>query len=476
VRRQGKSGSAPFFRDLPLLIVIAALLLGILVRLALRDYESGDYTTFLSDWYDIITRNGGFYALDERFTNYSPPYLYLLTIATWLPFEKLYSIKLVSCSFDFLLAWFAFLTARELSTGRLIPAITFAFVFLAPTVMINSAMWAQCDCIYTSFILGTIYFLLRGRNLAAIIMWSLAFTFKQQAIFLLPVILILMLRGTFSWKYLLVIPVVYVIMMLPALIVGHPPMQLLTVYIIQAGTYAGLSHNAPSFYGAVGNINYNSLSGISIIAAAILVIVAGWFSLRAFFAEAGHLDGRLRFALLLILLPLVLTFLRPFGDLFLLLKKSPSTYAAISASVPGANEWLLGAPEMIGGWAIVAALIVAGLFCYAGSKLRIPAVRDPGSLITLSLLSTLLIPFMLTRMHGRYFYPADVISILFAIRYPRYFYIPLVIISTSLLSYYAYFRGAELVPIPVLSIAIALVLIVVMTKFAGLLAEKEEGR
>lgn len=475
MQRQGKSGSAPFFGNSSLLVVIAALTAGILVRSVVIDHVSADYIRFFGHWYDIITRNGGFYALGERFSNSSPPYLYLLTIAAWLPIKKIYAIKLISFIFDLVLAWFAYLTALEFSKSRLVSAIAFACVFLAPTVMINSAMWGQCDSIYSAFLIAMIYFLLRRNSFAAVVMWSLAFSFKQQSIFLFPVLLIFMLRGRIQWKHLLIIPVVYAVMMLPAYMVGHPPMQLLTIYIFQAGTYTGLAYHAPNFYGAIGNIRYDYLSMTWIVAAAVMVITVGWFSLRSFFAEAGRMDGLLKFAFILILIPPVLTFLRPFGDLLLLFVRRPSTYQAISSAIPGSQEWLLEAPQTIGAGGIAVALVIVGLFCYIGSRIKTPLINDPGALITISLMSALLVPFMLVRMHERYFYPADVISILFAIRYPRYFYIPLIVISVSLFSYCPFILGMEIVPIPVLSIVIGLVIVMVATRMGRMFFPSAEN-
>src|SRR5258708_7624820 len=82
---------------------------------------------------------------------------------------------------------------------------------------------------------------------------------------------------------------------------------------------------------------------------------------------------------------------------------------------------------------ILLAASVAFLFIFlvfeSDSKL------SPASVLELSLAILLLMPFFLPKMHDRYFYPADVVSILFAFYFPRYFFIPL---ATSLISFFAY--------------------------------------
>lgn len=467
------SSNPPFLRFRDAIILAAALGIGAIIRWMMRDYESSDFILFFGHWYDIIAQKGGLYALREQFTNYTPPYTYLLLLATIIPLQKLYAIKLIMCIFDLALAWLAFLIVRELRGSGLLAAISFAIVFIAPTVMINSALWGQCDAVYTTFLLGMIYFLLRGKNLAAVAMWSLAFAFKQQAIFLLPVILILMCRGSTPLKYLLVIPVVYLVMILPSLLAGRPFIELLTIYLHQAGGYSGLSHNAPTFYGALGNIHYNPASVTWIIAACVLAIVAGYLALRAFFTVTHSIDKLLKFAMILLLIAPLLTFLRPFADIVLASGRSPSAYLAISGTIPGAAGWMTeDAPHVIGFTGLLVAMVIIGILCFTGARPAIAARRNSGLILTVSLLSALLVPFVLVRMHERYFYPADVIAILFAFRYPRYFYIPLLIICTSLLSYSPYLLGREIVPMPVLSMVVGLTIVIVMSKFAGMLGRK----
>ncbi len=72
---------APFEPRLPLALGVVILLVTGL-RVSLLDFTSGDYLRFLSPWYDFIVSYGGFSALKYGFSEYSPLYLYLLTLAT----------------------------------------------------------------------------------------------------------------------------------------------------------------------------------------------------------------------------------------------------------------------------------------------------------------------------------------------------------------------------------------------------------
>src|SRR5438270_12219015 len=84
-------------------------LLAIALRVSLYPIETGDYTFFLSRWYDFIQTHGGFAALKYNFSNYNPPYLYLLALAVYTPIPKLAAIKTISVIFDGILALFTYL-------------------------------------------------------------------------------------------------------------------------------------------------------------------------------------------------------------------------------------------------------------------------------------------------------------------------------------------------------------------------------
>ena len=63
-------------------------------------------------------------------------------------------------------------------------------------------------------------------------------------------------------------------------------------------------------------------------------------------------------------------------------------------------------------------------------------------------------PYILPKMHDRYFFPADVLSIVFAFYWPRYWYVPIVMGTTSLLAYAKFLLGGvEIVPLSWLPVA-----------------------
>lgn len=61
--------------------------------------------------------------------------------------------------------------------------------------------------------------------------------------------------------------------------------------------------------------------------------------------------------------------------------------------------------------------------------------------VLLAIFSVLIVPFFLPKMHERYFFPADIIAIVFAFYFPKFWYTPVVIGMASLLSYLPFLYG-----------------------------------
>src|SRR5437899_13053179 len=80
--------------------------LSIALRISLYKIQSYDYSRYLQPWYDYIQAHGGFAALKDNFSNYNPPYLYFLALATYIPIQLIVVIKSISIFFDLLMAFF----------------------------------------------------------------------------------------------------------------------------------------------------------------------------------------------------------------------------------------------------------------------------------------------------------------------------------------------------------------------------------
>lgn len=206
----------------------------------------GDIIHFLVPWLDHILANGPIGAFAAPFSNYTPPYLYLLTaispLAAVLP--KVTVIKLLSVAGTMALALAVRgLTRSTESGGR---GDAWLWLPLLPSVAVNAANFAQCDAIWSAACVMAVAAAVRERPLAMLGWFGVAISFKAQAIFLGPFILLRLLQNRTPLVLWLLPALIYVVAMLPAAMAGWPVADLATVYFRQAEWNPAFVSTAPN--------------------------------------------------------------------------------------------------------------------------------------------------------------------------------------------------------------------------------------
>ncbi|WP_433062433.1 glycosyltransferase 87 family protein [Dactylosporangium sp. CS-033363] len=272
-------GPAPRPLPIPLVGVMAGLivLLAVVARAQLVHHQTYDFRGFLLPWWTFIDQHGGYRALQYKFSDYNVPYLYIMVaLHAVAPHHPLAAIKVVSAGFDLVLAALMYLLIKYRRPGYRLAGAAALTVLLLPTVIMNGSLWAQCDAIYTAFLLGGMYSLIKRRPWLACTLFGVAYAFKQQAMFLFPILLVLALRRELPWRALVAAPAAFLLLDVPALIIGRPIGELLTIYTSQVGGYQQLALNAPSLYAllpaelAVDEIR---TAGICFAGAVVLLLV-----------------------------------------------------------------------------------------------------------------------------------------------------------------------------------------------------------
>jgi Gpi18-like mannosyltransferase len=343
-----KSGTADSMKriskkNLAALLAVTSLTL----RFFALPYSNRDLQIFNLVWYETLYA-GIAKALGTGFANYTPPYTYFLALATFTRdlISPLTAIKLIPTLFDVLGAFLIYKIVKLKFEQSDLPYLAGAIYFSAPTVMINSSFWGQADSLYTASLLACLYLLMIEKPLPAIVAIGVSFSFKAQAVFLAPFLLILALRKKFHWLYFGLIPLVYIIAVLPVILLGRPARDALLIYTAQSNTFDSLTMNAPNFY---------------------------------------------------YLLP---------------------------------REWLAVIVPL--GILITAVVLLRWAYNTARGKI----VLNHENMLLLALISLMLMPFLLPKMHDRYFYPADVVSIALAFYNPSLWFVPVFyqIISATAIS------------------------------------------
>ncbi len=360
-------------------IIFASALAVCAAALALRIYffneASGDYNSFLSVWISEMRALPGTAPITTPIGDYNMPYLYFLFGISRTKLYDLYLIKLLSVIFDFILAaGIAALTNHFLKSDA-VCLVAFSLSLFVPTVFLNSAFWGQCDAIYAALLIWALYFALKDKPRASIVFFALSFSFKIQAIFMLPIIIFLVLRNKINLKHLIYFPLTFVLTLLPAILCGRSIYDSFSIYFEQTSSYPSLTLNCPTLWALFPEDRFDTFGSAAL-----------------FLAGAG-----------------VLAFC---------------------------------------------------IYLYQNrAKLTDTLLFDAAYLFTL------LIPFLLPRMHERYFYLAEVLAVVYILLHRNRLYAPLIVVFTGFSCYCAYLFGYLFFSLSELSIANGAAILYIFKKF-----------
>lgn len=351
-------------------ILIGITIISIVFRLIWLNARTGDYNDFLLPWINNIKELGYFESLKYNIGDYNVPYIIILVIISMFKIEPLFLIKFVSIIFDYVCAIYSLKIVYKLTNKNiLLSLIAYASVLFLPTVMLNGAMWGQCDSIYTSFILISLYYLLDKKYTKSFIFFGIAFAFKLQSVFILPLYILMLFREKeIKIYHFLLIPLVNIIMCLPSILMGRDIVEVMLIYFNQTGVYDTLVMNFVNLYNFfIKDLNfyfkYYELITIIGICFTIFIYFCMW--------------------------------------LYVLLKK----------------------------------------------------VRfNSEKIITVGIWSVMIATFFLPRMHDRYMFVIDILSVIWLIIYQKKIYIPFVINIMSIIMYIGYLFSFKIVDYRILSV------------------------
>ena len=260
---------------------IAIIFIGLVVKLLMFPVRLGDYNFYLEPWMNFIKSHGYASSLKYNFYNYTPSYIYILIILAKIGLNPLYSIKIVSILFEYIIAYYVGKIAYLKHRNKLVFWISFAIIPLIPAVLLNGAFWGQCDSIYSAFVIGSLYYCFKKKQFLSILFLGMAVAFKMQAVFIFPFYFVMLLRGHIKWYYFSLIPFVYFISILPAWFYGRPLLELLSIYPSQSDYFKYLTLHFPNIYIWINNNLYDSVKIAGIIFTFIFTLATGiWLALR----------------------------------------------------------------------------------------------------------------------------------------------------------------------------------------------------
>ncbi|MEE3496716.1 MAG: hypothetical protein VZR06_16295, partial [Butyrivibrio sp.] len=237
--------------------------LGFYFRVSLFNIKSGDYVKAFADWMRECHQAGGFAYLGIKpgespasTFDYNCLFQYVIVLLHYIggSIPDIYLVKSVPVLCDFICAVTIFRIVYHITDGNLTKSMLgYAVMMFLPTVVLNSAAWAQNDSIYTAFVLLSFLHVLKRNDNRAFVYLAFAYSFKQQAIFFVPFIVLMWLKNKIKIRYVFWIPVVHVLAMVPAAIAGRSWGDLLGTYGRQVQMFSRLTMNYPSIYTIVAS-------------------------------------------------------------------------------------------------------------------------------------------------------------------------------------------------------------------------------
>ncbi len=159
---------------------------------------------------------------------------------------------------------------------------------------------------------------------------------------------------------------------------------------------------------------------------------------------------------------------RDFGELLTIYFRQTGTYPQLCMGIPNlyaflgdqANEFVSRAGVLLAGAIVVFVLFFLVVRTY-------PLTKE--FYLTAAFFFLFLVPYLLPHMHERYFMPADIFGLFYLFRYPKRFYIPLVLAVVDTLGQANFLFGIDPYnPIQPMSLLVLLVLVLL---FGFLLSE-----
>lgn len=276
-----------------------------LARVSFIERSAGDYEYYLADWLQKLSAGSFADGMRQNIGEYNVLYQYILFIITRLPVPPLYAVKAVSFIGDAFLAGAAESLAEKDGKPNM---AAFGAMLLLPTVILNGGMFAQCDSLYAACALWGMALALHEKPERAAVCFALSLAFKLQAVFILPMVIVLWADKKLRLSDALVFVLTLALTALPALLGGKSLHALLSIYTAQTGLYTGLNYGAANFFAllntngldvyAYGNFGMGLAFGVC-----ALLTVSG-------VRRAGRMNRRmyLRYALLF---PLMIVFCLP---------------------------------------------------------------------------------------------------------------------------------------------------------------------
>ncbi len=161
---------------------------------------------------------------------------------------------------------------------------------------------------------------------------------------------------------------------------------------------------------------------------------------------------------------------RSLWDLLTVYVSQSKLYTSLCMSIPNLYAFLGNvASEPLGDAGVIFAGGAVLMLLYA--LYRKEYTITPDILVTIGLLFAILMPFILPHMHERYYFLADIVSVVFAFYFPKKLYAAVIMCVSSACATANYLFGLVYYPQQLLAVAILINLVLLMKHLWELLSQ-----
>jgi Gpi18-like mannosyltransferase len=128
---------------------------------------------------------------------------------------------------------------------------------------------------------------------------------------------------------------------------------------------------------------------------------------------------------------------RPLLGIITIYSSQANMFQALSMNAPNLYIFMSAIPSNLGTIVgLVVAVLIVGYWIWFTA--RVKSDLNQNMILLMSLVSVALVPFVLPKIHDRYFYPADIFSLLAAFYMPELWFLPILYQIISSLAYSVY--------------------------------------
>lgn len=267
-------------KHLDILFILILTVLALAIRYYGKDFVGGDMTGYFIPWHEAFSKSG-FAGLKEQVGDYNIPYQVVVWLMTLVPIKPMYMYKLLSGSFDFLMAFTGSRIIQKVTERKTLAVTAYVILLFLPEVVFNSSYLGQCDAIWTSFVLLSILFLMKEKYFISFIFLGCAFAFKLQFVFIVPLFVFAWVIGKrFSVLNFVLVPGMLMALSIPAYIAGRPIMDVFRMYFFQVYQYHDMSLGFPSFWTMVGITEFKEFYKFAILLTIMILGILLYFAMK----------------------------------------------------------------------------------------------------------------------------------------------------------------------------------------------------